>query len=120
MNIPPYVMIIRQRFGLYSFWRHGSEFLWTGKMIMFCITLSTKEVRRFNPFRSQEGKISFNLTLICSLITVFIGILYFNSLGNQFTNWDDGMIYQNNIIRNLNWITIQKIFTYEKSNTYQP
>ena len=87
---------------------------------MFCITLSTKEVRRFNPFRSQEGKISFNLTLICSLITVFIGILYFNSLGNQFTNWDDGMIYQNNIIRNLNWITIQKIFTYEKSNTYQP
>jgi tetratricopeptide (TPR) repeat protein len=60
-------------------------------------------------------------TLIISFVIVMLaGILYFNSLGNQFTNWDDGMIYQNSTIRNLNWSTVQKIFAYEKANTYQP
>jgi tetratricopeptide (TPR) repeat protein len=57
---------------------------------------------------------------LCFLILVFIAILYFNSLGNQFTNWDDGMIYQNPSIRNLNWEGIKKIFTLEKGNTFQP
>ena len=42
------------------------------------------------------------------LISVFVAILYFNSLGNQFTNWDDGMIYENPSIRNLNWSGNQK------------
>jgi len=41
-------------------------------------------------------------------------------LGNQFTNWDDGMIYQNPSIRDLSWEVIKKIFTLEKGNTYQP
>ncbi|MDI7261190.1 MAG: hypothetical protein QME90_14890 [Thermodesulfobacteriota bacterium] len=54
------------------------------------------------------------------LIAVLIGILYFNSLGNQFTNWDDSMIYQNSTIRNLNWEGIKTIFTYHTGNTYQP
>jgi hypothetical protein len=57
---------------------------------------------------------------VCLLIAFLAGGLYFNSLGNQFTNWDDGMIYQNSLIRNLNWATVQKIFAYEKANTYQP
>jgi tetratricopeptide (TPR) repeat protein len=62
-----------------------------------------------------------NKTLIISFAIVMLAcILYFNSLGNQFTNWDDGMIYQNSTIRNLNWATVQKIFAYEKANTYQP
>jgi tetratricopeptide (TPR) repeat protein len=56
----------------------------------------------------------------CFLITVFIAILYINSLGNQFTNWDDGMIYQNHSIRNLSWEGIKKIFTLQRGNTYQP
>jgi tetratricopeptide (TPR) repeat protein len=49
-----------------------------------------------------------------------VGILYFNSLANQFTNWDDGMIYQNPTIRDLSWKGIKRIFTHEKANTYQP
>jgi len=56
----------------------------------------------------------------CLLIAGFISILYFNSLGNQFTNWDDGMIYENPSIRNLNWEGVKKIFTLEPGNTYQP
>ncbi|MCJ7782982.1 MAG: tetratricopeptide repeat protein, partial [Desulfobacterales bacterium] len=52
--------------------------------------------------------------------SVFVAILYFNSLGNQFTNWDDGMIYENPSIRYLNWEGIKKIFTLESGNTYQP
>ncbi len=63
---------------------------------------------------------SIRLTGLCSLIFVFVAILYFNSLGNQFTNWDDGMIYQNPSIRNLDWEGIRRIFTLERGNTYQP
>lgn len=54
------------------------------------------------------------------MIAVSVGILYFNSRGNDFTNWDDGMIYQNSTIRDLSWQGIKRIFTYEKANTYQP
>jgi hypothetical protein len=56
----------------------------------------------------------------CFAIALLVGILYFNSLGNQFTNWDDGMIYQNFAIRDLSWKGIKRIFTYEKAYTYQP
>jgi tetratricopeptide (TPR) repeat protein len=51
---------------------------------------------------------------------MFTGIIYSNSLKNQFTNWDDGMIYQNSTIRDLSWKGIKRIFTHEKANTYQP
>ena len=54
------------------------------------------------------------------LIAVFVGLLYFNSLGNQFTNWDDGMIYGNRTIRNLTWEGIMNLFTPQRANTYQP
>jgi protein O-mannosyl-transferase len=68
----------------------------------------------------SNGRGSFKTELGCLLIAVFVGILYFNSLGNLFTNWDDGMIYQNRSIRNLDWTGIKKLFTLEKANTYQP
>ncbi len=79
-----------------------------------------QEVDGCNVFKSVVGNRSCWLLSICLIISVFIGILYFNSLGNQFTNWDDGMIYQNPSIRNLSWEGIKKIFTLEKGNTYQP
>ncbi len=56
----------------------------------------------------------------CLAIGILVSLLYFNSLGNQFTNWDDGMIYQNSTIRDLSWKGIKRIFTHEKANTYQP
>jgi tetratricopeptide (TPR) repeat protein len=68
----------------------------------------------------ETGRRPVKLIGLCFLIAGFIAILYFNSLGNQFTNWDDGMIYQNASIRNLNWTGIKKIFTFENGNTYQP
>jgi hypothetical protein len=51
---------------------------------------------------------------------MLIGLLYSNTLDHQFTNWDDGMIYGNPLIRNLNWEGVKKLFTPEKGNTYQP
>ena len=82
--------------------------------------LKGQEVDESNVFKSIVGSRSFWLLLTCLIISIFIGILYFNSLGNQFTNWDDGMIYQNPSIQKLNWQGIKKIFTLEKGNTYQP
>jgi protein O-mannosyl-transferase len=74
----------------------------------------------FGTVRVVAAREPVKLIGLCFLISVFIAILYFNSLGNQFTNWDDGMIYQNSSIRNLNWEGIKKIFTLEKGNTFQP
>jgi Flp pilus assembly protein TadD len=74
----------------------------------------------FGTVRVVAAREPVKLIGLCFLISVFIAILYFNSLGNQFTNWDDGMIYQNPYIRNLNWEGIKKIFTLEKGNTFQP
>ena len=68
----------------------------------------------------ETGRRPVKLIGLCFLIAGFIAILYFNSLGNQFTNWDDGMIYQNPSIQHLNWTGIKKIFTFEKAYTYQP
>lgn len=62
----------------------------------------------------------FRLILIAVLVTLFAGLLYFNSLGNEFTNWDDGMIYANPVIRQLTWEGVKRIFTYERANMYQP
>jgi Flp pilus assembly protein TadD len=53
------------------------------------------------------------------LVLVCVGI-YFNSLTNIFTNWDDGMIYSNSEIRNLTWDNLKNIFTYKRGTTYQP
>ncbi len=58
--------------------------------------------------------------LICFIIAGFAGLLYINSFGNQFTNWDDAMIYGNPQIRSLHWENIKGIFTYVKGSTYQP
>jgi tetratricopeptide (TPR) repeat protein len=68
----------------------------------------------------KGGRKPLRLIGLCFLISVFVAILYINSLGNQFTNWDDGMIYQNPSIRNLDWDGIRKIFTLQEGNTYQP
>jgi tetratricopeptide (TPR) repeat protein len=77
----------------------------------------------------SKGSYHFNLwlvgkrqrySLIFVLIAVLIGILYYNALDNQFTNWDDSMIYRNSTIRNLSWDGIKKIFRYERASTYQP
>ena len=56
----------------------------------------------------------------CLLIALLIAILYFNSLENQFTNWDDGMIYGNPQVRTLDWENVVKIFSLQKAETYQP
>lgn len=71
-------------------------------------------------FRIWIGKDSNRVFIVCLSIVILVSLLYINSLRNQFTNWDDGMIYQNPNIRHLNWEGIKKIFRLEKGNTYQP
>jgi protein O-mannosyl-transferase len=68
--------------------------------------------------RGRTGRFCF--WIFPFLIVVFVGLLYFNSLGNQFTNWDDGMIYGNPSIRHLDWDGLKRIFTPQRANTYQP
>jgi tetratricopeptide (TPR) repeat protein len=77
-------------------------------------------VDQFGAVELEGGRNPLKLIGLCFLISVLVAILYFNSLGNQFTNWDDGMIYENPSIRHLNWEGIKNIFTLKQGNTYQP
>jgi tetratricopeptide (TPR) repeat protein len=54
------------------------------------------------------------------ILVTLAGGLYLNTLGNQFTNWDDAMIYANPQIRSLSWENMQRIFSYISGSTYQP
>jgi tetratricopeptide (TPR) repeat protein len=75
---------------------------------------------QFAPVELEGGSEPIRLIGLCFVISVFVVILYFNSLGNQFTNWDDGMIYQNPQVQSLDWTGVKQIFTLRKGNTYQP
>jgi tetratricopeptide (TPR) repeat protein len=55
-----------------------------------------------------------------SVLVLSAGGLYLNSIGNLFTNWDDGMIYNNQKIRDLGWENVVTIFTPARGATYQP
>jgi tetratricopeptide (TPR) repeat protein len=54
------------------------------------------------------------------ILILLAGGLYLNSLGNIFTNWDDGMIYSNTEVRSISLENILTIFTLKKAATYQP
>jgi hypothetical protein len=54
------------------------------------------------------------------MTVVLGGVLYLNSLGNMFTNWDDSMIYSNPGIQSLGWESLVRLFTPVKGETYQP
>ncbi len=82
--------------------------------------LRSNGIRQFGAVELEGGRKPIKLIGLCFVISVFVAILYFNSLGNQFTNWDDGMIYQNPQVQNLDWTGIKRIFTQKKGSTYQP
>jgi len=71
-------------------------------------------------FRILPSKESNRAFIIGFTIAMLVSLLYFNSLRNNFTNWDDAMIYDNSSIRNLSWEGVKKIFTLEKASNYQP
>lgn len=89
-------------------------------MILPAVTLKKKKAGQCNTSGVRTSGQNRRLSLICFLMVIFIGILYFNSLGNQFTNWDDSMIYANSQIQSLGWDNLSKIFTLGKAATYQP
>jgi protein O-mannosyl-transferase len=79
-----------------------------------------KKAGRLDASGSAAGGQTLRFSLICFFIALCVGILYFNSLGNQFTNWDDSMIYANPQIRSLAWGNLSKIFSLEKAANFQP
>lgn len=74
----------------------------------------------FKNFELWIKKEPLRLFIICLFIILWVGVLYINTLKNQFTNWDDSMIYSNSQVRSLSWDNIKKIFTHREGETYQP
>jgi tetratricopeptide (TPR) repeat protein len=57
--------------------------------------------------------------VLVALFLFFISFLYWDSLKNDFINWDDQMIYGNQAIRSLDWRNVLQMFVPGKG-TYQP
>ena len=91
-----------------------------GRATLLCITFKKSKAGRLNASGPGAGGQTLRFSLICLMIALFVGVLYFNSLENQFTNWDDSMIYANSQVRSLKWDNITKIFTLEKASNFQP
>jgi tetratricopeptide (TPR) repeat protein len=72
-----------------------------------------------NRAHRQKQRIFYLVAILVIAILAF-GI-YFNSISNNFVNWDDlGLILKNQKIRSLEWQNIKGIFTPKKASTYQP
>jgi tetratricopeptide (TPR) repeat protein len=80
----------------------------------------TDKVDLRDVLKSDGRKRADRTWIVYLLIVVLVILLYVNTVGHQFTNWDDSMIYSNSIIRNLNWEGIKRILRWEKASTYQP
>jgi Tfp pilus assembly protein PilF len=81
--------------------------------------MEKEETRAEKIATSLKARGKKNMWVLLLFLSV-IAVLYFNSLGNDFTNWDDSMIYRNPVIRDLGWKNILEIFTLKKASTYQP
>ena len=75
---------------------------------------------RSGKFRAIKEKNKMS-TYIAIAITSLSIIIYFNSLDNEFVNWDDDkLIVQNQSIRSLSFQNIRSIFTPGVLEAYQP
>jgi len=55
------------------------------------------------------------------LLVVVAFVVYGNSIGNEFTNWDDdSLVVFNQTIRSLSFENIKTIFHFQPGSTYQP
>jgi protein O-mannosyl-transferase len=55
------------------------------------------------------------------VVAVLISCVYWNTLDNEFTNWDDGALILNNTnIRSLSIDNLKNIFSLKAGGTYQP
>jgi tetratricopeptide (TPR) repeat protein len=72
-------------------------------------------------FRILKSKESNRFSIICFAVLMLISLLYFNSLRNNFVNWDDpGLILRNKRIQSLDPENIREMFTPRKFLTFQP
>jgi protein O-mannosyl-transferase len=55
------------------------------------------------------------------MIAILVAGVYWNTLDNEFTNWDDGPLILNNTnIRSLSFDNLKNIFSLKAGGTYQP
>jgi Flp pilus assembly protein TadD len=70
---------------------------------------------------AAQTTVSHRATLLALGLVMLVAVgLYVNTLGNDFTNWDDGLIYSNYLVRDLSWESLKRIFSFERGGTYQP
>jgi len=74
---------------------------------------------KLSEFWNIKGK-RFHLISMVLIVGLIAGV-YWNTLDNEFTNWDDGPLILNNTkIRSLSLDNLKNIFSLKAGGTYQP
>jgi tetratricopeptide (TPR) repeat protein len=54
------------------------------------------------------------------LLAVMVFCLYFNTLDNEATNWDDPALFSRTVLHEMTWDNVRRVFSLESFSTYQP
>ncbi len=80
-----------------------------------------KQVNKNSIGQLKQKPLDYSKFFMPSII-IITAIVFANTLGNDFIdNWDDNIyVFDNNVIRHLNWINIKEIFSSFYAGNYQP
>ena len=85
------------------------------------IEKNRKKSYKLSNKKPNKESAKMNKIIAIAFLIFITAITFYNSLGNQFTNWDDDVLIVNNqAIRNLNFSHIKEIFDITRGGTYQP
>ncbi|HOJ15160.1 MAG TPA: hypothetical protein PLT69_11755, partial [Deltaproteobacteria bacterium] len=58
--------------------------------------------------------------IISVLLAVMVGVIYYNTLDNSPTNWDDPVLFTRTAYRGFTLEHVKDVLTFHEGSTYQP
>lgn len=58
--------------------------------------------------------------IVAALLAAMAAALYFNTLDNSPTNWDDPVLFTNKVYQGFTWEHVKKVLTIHEGSTFQP
>lgn len=66
------------------------------------------------------GRIDMRRIAVLTLLGVLVFGVFYNTLGNPPTNWDDPALFNNQGLRSLSWENLAHVLTFQEGSTFQP
>ena len=69
---------------------------------------------------SRHGRIDMSRIAVLTLLGVLVFGLFYNTLGNPPTNWDDPALFNNQSLHSLSWKNLEYVLSIKDDATFQP